>query len=83
MTALTESQLMIDIGAQLDTLYGSFDQQNDDISTLVAAVSTLVTTLDTVIDTLATEIGTAVQTDQATDLANVKTEADTMLTASA
>lgn len=81
MTAKSESQLIVEILAELDTLYGKFSEQNTDLATLVAAVSTLVTTLDTVLDTVQGNVGTGTDDSITADLVILATAVDGILDA--
>ena len=76
MTSKTESQLMTEINAEMDTLFAKFKENE-----LVLAAALV--TLDALNVTNATELGTATAATIAADLVILNTEADTMLTASA
>ncbi len=69
MTSKSESQLMVEIDAELQTLLGK-------ITAGEAAIGALLVTLTA-------DVGAAVAASLTADLAVLNTEADTMLTASA
>ena len=76
MTSKTESQLMTEILAEMDTLFAKFNEQD-------ASIAALLVTLDTLATANNVLVGTPGGNDFAADLLVLNTEADTMLTASA
>ena len=76
MTSKTESQLMTEILAEMDTLFAKFNEQD-------ASIAALLVTLDTLATANNVLVGAPAGNDFAADLLVLNTEADTMLTASA
>ncbi len=72
MTAKSESQLIVEINTELDTLLAKF-KDND------ATIVSLITTMDAVLDTAAAAAGTGTTTDLTADMVILLAEIDDIL----